>query len=491
MKFTIGKSDVTIDFPSTKDFDGVASAFLANEHVAAAIKEYAASFYFRAWERDGDVDQSTINKVIGIALDEGVEKAVDFMIENDFDLNPSSYFYACDGEKNTRKLISGFLDAFVADAGIEEGSDADIIFRETVLQSVIETVEERMSETDKSSPADFFKRRDFARISFIQGYLSRGYIEDIASSHSDNTCQTDTVIPNRNLMLQFKMFNVSPVEFVDYYKAKRGHDLANPTFGDGVSDYHRRQFLENAQAWRYACDVFNGVDVTESEIPDWLSEGTRAQDMADVVRSCRDIDRPSPVSIETMEYILDNATYGGVGTWYGRVSAKEIMQGQFEKGFIATGGHIGIHDFVNGSGYMTPLEEPVFIDLRDGKLVGDARFRDNPESSYGFVQSTLDTETHGTKLSDWVQYEDGRWRSTAHSDNGHYAEITLDQSGENGETDERKVYWLRVKNADNQEGTVEPHQFYGTFDQAKVVVLESLANVPVNNQTAAHSSPAP
>ncbi|MCS4089733.1 hypothetical protein [Rhizobium sp. BK176] len=488
MQFTIGKSDVTIDFRDNKDFEAVASAFLADATVAAAVKAHAASFYFRAWERDGDVDQSTIDKVIGIALDESVEKAVDFMIENDFDINPSQYFRACDGVKSTTSLIAGFLDAFVADAGIED-SHADVDFRETVLQHVIETVEEQMSETDTSSPADFFKRRDFARISFIQGYMSRGYLDDIASSHMDNTCQSDTVIADRALMLQFKLFNISPVEFVEYYKAKRGHDLTNPTFGDGVSDYRRRQFLENAQAWRFACDVFNGNDVSEAEIPDWLSESTRSQEMADVIRSCRDIDRPSAVSLESFEYILDNATYGGVGTWYGRVSAKEIMQGQFENSFIATGGQIGVHHFVNGSGFLTSVEEPVLIDLRDGKLVGDARFKDNPEKSYGFVQKYLDTETNGTKLSDWVQYKEGVWRSTAPLDSGHYAEIAFDQNGENGETDERKVYSLRVKNRENREGAVEPYQFYGTFDQAKSVVLEFLADVPATTKAEASNGP--
>lgn len=480
MQFTIGKSAVTIDFSDNKNFDAVARAFLADETVAAAVKEHAASFYFRAWDRDGDVDQSTIDKVIGIALDDGVEKAVDYMIENDFDINPSEYFRACSGEESTTRLISGFLDAFVADAGFEDDSDEDESFRATVIQHVSETVEEQMSETDKSSPADFFKRRDYARIAFIQGYGSRGYLDDIYSSHADTTCQSDTVKPDRNLMLQFKLLNISPVEFVEYYKTKRGHDLSNPTFGEGVSDYHRRQLVENAQAWRFACDVFNGSDVSEAEIPDWLSYGTRAQEMADVVRSCRDIDRPSAVSLDSLEDILDNATYGGVGTWYGRVSAKEIIEGQFEKGFIATGGQIGIHDFVNGSGYLTSVENPVLIDLRDGKLVGDTRFRNNPENTYGFVQRALDTEANGTKLSDWVQYKAGGWRSVASSENGLYAEISYVGVVDN----DRKVFSISLKNGDNQEGSIDPYEFCGSLDEAKTYAVDFLAHfVPESVQS--------
>ncbi|MBY3151066.1 hypothetical protein HFO56_01405 [Rhizobium laguerreae] len=482
MQFTIGASTVTIDFPD-KNFDAVARAFLADEHVKAAVKDHAASFHFRSWDRDGDVDQSTIDKIVGIALDESVERAVDYMIENDFDIDPSDYFHACEGVESTTKLISGFLAAFVADAAFEEGSAEEESFRETVLQHVIETVEEQMTETDRSTPSDFFKRGDEARIAFVQGYGSQGYLDDIHSEHVDVVCNSETLKPDRNLMLQFKLLNISPVAFVEYYKAERGQDLANPAFGDGVSEHHRRQLIENAQAWRFACDVFNGVDVSEAEIPDWLSYGDRAKKMADVVRSCRDLDRPSAVSLGSLEEILDNATYGGVGTWYGRVSAREIMQGQFDNGFVATGGVIGVYDFGNGSGHLLSLENPVLIDLRDGKLVGDARFSYNPERVYGFTRRALDTETLGTKLSDWVQYKAGIWRSATSSENGHYAEISFVQ---HGGSDERKLYSITVKNRENQESAIEPLQFYGKLDDAKATaVADFLANVAL---PAAHAS---
>ncbi|MCV9963673.1 hypothetical protein OIU34_17370 [Pararhizobium sp. BT-229] len=477
MQFTIGKSTVNMEFPDSKDNNAVASAFLANPDVAAAVKEHAASFYFQAWDRDGDLDQSTINTVIGIALDKGTDAAADYMIENDFDVNPSDYFRACDGEKSTTKLIENFLSTFASENGIEEDSEDWNAFCEAVLERVTEKVEEQLSDTDKSSPADFFKRGDQVRISFIQGYETRGYIEDIFSAHADNTCQTDTVKPDRNLMLQFKLLNISPVEFVEYYKEKRGHDLANPTFGEGVSDYHRRQFLENAQAWRFACDVYNGVDVSESEIPDWLDYGSRAQEMAEVIRSCRDLDRPSAVSLETLETILDNATYGGVGTWYGRVSAKEIMQGQFENSFVATGGQIGVHDFINGSGYLTDVENDVLIDLRDGKLIGDARFRNNPESVYGFTRRALDGDTKGATLTDWVRHKDGGWRSCEKSEDGLYAEISLvgDVNGE------RKNFSIVYKNGDNQ-SQGDTFDFSGTLDAAKAYTRQLLVYTSAADQ---------
>lgn len=470
MQFTIGKSTVTMEFPDSKDFSAVASAFLADPVVAAAVKEHAASFYFQAWDRDGDIDQRTIDKVIGIALDKGTDAAADYMVENDFDINPSEYFYACEGKKTTTALISGFIDAFAEENGLEEDSAEWESLRDTVLEWVVETVEEKMTETDKSTPADFFKRGDEARVSFIQGYEKRGDIEDIFSAHADNTCQSDTVKPDRNLMLQFKLFNISPVEFVEYYKEKRGHDLANPTFGEGVSDYHRRQFLENAQAWRFACAVYNGADVSEIEIPDWLDYGSRAKEMAEVIRSCRDLDRPSAVSLETLETILDNATYGGVGTWYGRVNAREIMQGQFDTSFVATGGQIGVHDFINGSGYLTDVEKDVLIDLRDGKLVSDERFRNNPESVYGFTRRALDGETKGTKLGDWVRFGEGLWRSTAPTQDGVYAEIKLDRTVDA----ERKLFAISTKDASNQE--LDRYEFSGTLEAAKAYGIDYLAN---------------
>lgn len=470
MQFTIGQSTVTMTFPDSKDFSAVANAFLANPLVAAAIKDHAASFNFRAWDRDGDVDQQTINKVIDIALDKGADAAADYMTENDFDINPSEYFHVCEGKKTTTALISSFVDAFAEENGLEDGADEYGRFREQLLQWVVETVEEHMTNEDKSTPADFFKRGDEARVSFIQGYETRGYIEDISSAHADNICQSDTVKPDRNLMLQFKLFNISPVEFVEYYKEKRGHDLVNPTFGEGVSDYHRGQFLENAQAWRFACAVYNGADVSDIEIPDWLDYGNRAQEMAEVIRSCRDLDRPSAVSLDTLETILDNATYGGVGTWYGRVSAKEIMQGQFDNSFVATGGQIGVHDFVNGSGYLTFVEKDVLIDLRDGKLVSDERFRDNPESVYGFTRRGLDCETKGVKLTDWVRFGEGQWRSTAPTQDGVYAEITLGRAVD----DDRKFFVISTKDASNQE--LDRYEFSGTIESVQAYGIDFLAS---------------
>lgn len=485
MQFTIGKSTVTMEFSNSKDYAAVASAFLADPTVAAALKDHAASFYFRSWDRDGDVDQQTIDKVVGIALDQGVPAAVDYMIENDFDINPSEYFRACEGRKTTTSFISGFINAFAEENGIEEDSAEWESFVETVLEWVVETIEEHMSEEDKSTPADFFKRGDEARVSFIQGYEKRGYIDDIFSAHADNTCQSDTVKPDRNLMLQFKLFNISPVEFVDYYKERRGYDLANPTFGDGVSDYHRRQFLENAQAWSFACAVYNGSDVSEIEIPDWLDYGTRAEEMAEVIRSCRDLDRPSAFSLETLETILDNATYGGVGTWYGRVNAKEIMQGQFENSFVATGGQIGVHDFINGSGYLTDVENDVLIDLRDGKLISDARFRNNPESVYGFTRRALDGETKGTKPSDWVRFGEGLWRSIAPTQDGVYAEIKLERTLD----DERQLFAISSKDASNQE--LDRYEFSGTIESAQAYGIEFLANHAPSDAPNGPSAPSP
>jgi hypothetical protein len=420
MQFTIGKSTVSFDIKEGQDYEEVAQALLSDETVKAELKEHAASFYFRAWDRDGGLDQSTVNTVIGKALDEGVDAAVNYMLENDFDQEALLYYHHSNGKESTSTFLNGFLTGYAAAADLDD--DEIEAFEEAVLDAVGEWVAEEMAEADKSQPHEIFASHDKVRVAFIQGYGTAGYMDDIHTSHADVTCQSDTVKPDRNLMLQFKLLNVSPVEFVEYYKAKTGYDLCNPEFGDEVSEYRRGQYTENAQAWRFACAVYRGEDVSELEIPDWLSHGNRSQDMADVIRSCRDLDRPSAVSLETMETILDNATYGGVATWYGRVSAKEIMQGQFENSFVARGGLIGVHDFINGSGYIDTAQNPVLIDMRDGKLVGDASYRYNPEEVYGFVQRSLDAETVGCQVGDWVRFSENSWRCAA-NDEGIHAEI--------------------------------------------------------------------
>jgi hypothetical protein len=476
MQFTIGKSTVSFDIKEGQDYAAIAQTLLSDETVKAALKEHAASFYFRSWDSDDRIEQATIDKVVAKALEEGVDAAIDYMIENHFDREPSLYYHNCDGKESTRKVLSSFLTEYASTAEMDDDDVEE--FEEAILEAAAEHVVEEMAEADKSQPHEIFSKNETARVAFVQGYGTVGYIDDIHTSHADTTCQSDTVMPDRNLMLQFKLMNVSPVEFVEYYKAKHGQDLREPEFGDGVSAYRRGQFIENAQAWRFACDVYEGRDVSANQIPDWLSYGNRSLEMADVIRGCRDLDRPSAVSLETLETILDNASYGGVATWYGRLNAREILQGCFENSFVAEGGQIGVHDFVNGSGYLGSVERPVLIDMRDGKLVGDDRFRYNPESVYGFVQRALDTDTVGVKVSDWVRFAENSWRCAANEE-GVYAEIV--RTGE---------FTFSVTTKDRVNGAaggLDGALVAGTLDDAKEEAASHLAdNAPVS-----HASPAP
>lgn len=486
MQFKIGSETVEIQFDDPKDFDAVATALIANGVVDKALSEHAASFYFRAWERDGDIDQKTLDKVLGIALDDGVEAAEQYMIENNFDVNPSDYYRHCEGREKTEKFLKAFFEAFEEANGIEEGYPDSEDFRNAVLEEVGPVVEDKMCDTDKSKPSDFFGSRDEVKVAFIQGYGTRGYLDDIYSSHASNTCQSDTVKPDRDLMLQFKLLNISPVEFVEWYKEKRGHDLSNPELGEGVSDYERAQYLENAQAWRFVCAVYKGEDVSEMEIPDWLEYGSRAAQTADVVRSCRDLDRPSAVSIETLEQILDNSSYGGVGTWYGRVSAREVMEGGFEKSFVATGGQIGIHDFINGSGYVSSVENDVLIDLRDGKLVQEDRFSYGPESVYGFTRKATDTDTKPTTPPSCVRYNEDQWRTVESGENGLH--IRIDRVG--GAAERGHVFHLSSVNAQNvQEGPMSDYELCGTLEEVKVFAADALKEFTAEHTATALPAP--
>lgn len=483
MQFKIGNTTVDIDFADPTNYEAVGKALAANTAVQAELSNIAAGMHFQAWDRDGDVEQSTIDKIIGIALEDGVEQAEQYMVENNFDTNPSDYYHYCGGRDATSRHLDAFFTEFEELNGIEDGDDESEEFREAVLEAVRPIVEEKLPETDKSVPADFFNRRDEAKIAFIQGYGTRGYLDDIGSSHADTLCQSDTVKPNMSLMLQFKLMNISPVEFVEYYKAKRGHDLANPEFGDGVTDYYRRQLLENAQAWRYACAVFNGEDVTDFEIPDWLEYGSRSQDMADVIRGCRDLDRPSAVSYETLEVIFDNAGYGGVATWCGRVNAKEVMQGAFAKSFVARGGQIGVHDFGGGAGHFESAENEVLIDLRDGKLVVGSRLADKV---YGFTRKATDTQTRSVALSECVRYRDESWRTVAAGENGLYVDMVMTGAAGDG----RHVFHVSSKNVANvTEGPLQDFEICCTLDEAKAFAVDALNDMTLEKTAEATNAP--
>lgn len=444
MKFTIGKSVVNIDFADNDGADDIARKFVSNADVAAALAQHASTFHFRAWDNEGSLDQSSIDKVAGIALEKGVDAAVDYMVENNYDVNPSDHYRNLNGDGSTTKFVSDFLASMSDARGWEEGSDEYDELADRVVEVAGEYVEQRFADTDNSQPSDVFAARDTTIATFVQGYGSKGLMPDIETRHVDSICHSSTVIPDRNLMLQFKLFNLSPVEFVEYFKNTRGEDLRKPEFGDDVSDYYRNQLRENAKGWKIVCAACSGDDLSELDIPEWLEPSDRDA-LAASARSCRDLDRAQVASTELAIELLDNATYGGVGFWTGSLNAREIMQGGFEKSFSATGGILGIHDFEGGGGHSVLAPEGVLIDLTEGRLFTETSYRNTPHRASDFTRNQLRCQTKSAEVSEWVRFKSDGWRSTAETSDGVYAEINRIA----GDDVTLAEYEVSYKNAEN------------------------------------------
>jgi hypothetical protein len=477
MQFDLSGQTIDIAFTDINDPELVADELLAHPGVQAEIDEMAGEFYFSAWQADRNLEDETINAVMQVLFKSGRDAAIEFM-EDNLASKPSDAFYYQGGREIVRAAFDDLFDNMLVETEVDEEALEEI--KDHVLRSVREAIEAKLEEKDGSTPEDFFSNHDKVRVSFIQGYGKYGYIDDIDTCSDSTIVSADTVKPNIPLMLQLKLFNVSPVEFVQYMKTEYDLDLINPAFDDSVSRYERQKMTEVAQGWRYVCAAFKGEDLTEVEQPPFIDGPTRLKQLADLARQTKDVSRPSSLSLKRIASVLNNATYGGVATWYGYLNAGQLLNGLADEPFYVQGGQIGVHNFVGGSGHIVDAEGPTLIDAKAGKLFTDKDWKANPDKVYGFVGSAMRAEVlHLDAQRDVVQFSSDIWRTFA-DDDGAYVEIVKDKASQ------FERYLLTSKDWENgQYGPFEDTEFVGNLKEATehASVALSLYQYAMKNQS--------
>lgn len=441
MNINIGGKDVEIEISHEDGMDGAADTFAGIAAVVEIARQTGGGSHFSEFDSDDDLDRSVASEIAAAYLNDREGGVQQLFFARDWGQKAEDYFrnagVAEDLKASLREAVAALAEGL---------SDVD---EDELLDAVIDRLEgaavEAMYLNDKSTPADAVPSHVVVEMPFIPDAHLLG-IDDMFTGHSGVCFSAATAVPNSNFIRALKFFNVSPLEFVEE-AARRGVDLTDPENGD------------NALRWKAVLDVGTGSTLNISKLP--LSGKYEIADWNETValaHTARDFDRQPSLTMDSLFTVLDNASYGGVPVYVARLPLKEILAGKFDKPFLATGGFIGIHDFLNGSGYIKKPDAPVLIDPSKGEFM--PRGRGTVDAVYGIVGSCYRAEIVPTEVPAYQRIKENVWLRTAAD--GRQAEITMSKADDGADE-----YWVTTLDVSGSEagprGTAE---VFLTLDEA-------------------------
>lgn len=167
---------------------------------------------------------------------------------------------------------------------------------------------------------------------------NRSVIEDQSLTFKGNSVFTDNLVMDDGVVSFFSMINVNPSDFADYLESKGKNS-------DVVDDYRSLKVVEYSE------------------------------------------DRKSLFSMEQIETIIDNSYTCAYPTAFAIVSLGELLDRDITKGFYINKPLVGLHDFVNGAGYIDKADTNFEIGSDDFNFTGGKAYRYAVDEVYGFTSS--------------------------------------------------------------------------------------------------------
>lgn len=454
MKIIIDEeNDVEIDIPEGVNIEKIAVILAETKTIQDIFEKVGKESHFEAFPYDDRINQETANRIATAYFDDPESGVHQLFLNENWDVNPHSYFRY----NNMKSDIAAELDDILNI--IKEALDDDYI-GDAIVEALVDQDElmdllyDAMSEADTSKVEDCFPRHAVADITFIPDNHVLG-IDDMYPSYRGYCFSAEDARPSSNLMRILRFFNVSPAEFVEECK-NRGWDPTNPEIPEDISDYRRKDIELDALTWKSILELGEGTTnfIRQLPLPSKYDIAEWNSTVEEVIGG-KDIDRPTVVDMDTLFTILDNASYGGVACFVARVPIKDILGGQLNGPIKVTGGQIGVHDFINGSGYVDTLRGELIIDPSKGKITTRSI-----DDVYGMVGSAYRTEITPVKLDGWVHVKEDKWIK---SENDKISEISHTIADDGVEE-----FWVLTKNGEGDlAGPRETSEVFLTLEYAK------------------------
>jgi hypothetical protein len=462
MKITLNtKPPVEIELHDEISTESLISTLAAHPAIQEMAKDVGKDAYFQRYEPyNGVYDRSVLLPIVNAYLEGGISAAEDYLEEN-WANSPETFYH-----ENVKSDLESKMRA-VAQlvAAHERFDDAENEITDGLTEALEEVCIDAMADADKSEITSLFGSHDKFEMSFGIDLDKLG-VDDLHMYYSrKNWFSVDTLDPNANFMRMFKLMNISPSAFIEYIIEAQGYDPRNTDLPEGIAadSWEGRAILEQANRWQAFSDVaYDGIvsHETRAKFEDPKGFARYCDELEVEGRTVHDLDRPAAMSMEQLCVVIENAGGGGVPVYTARYTMKDILSGKLDKPFIAKDGLIGIHDFINGSGYMEDNNVEVLINPALGG------FRTNSINSvYEFVETSFDNKIKPVDNADWVHFDIDCWR-TEPGLNGAYAEIWAEK------TDNGTNYWLSTYDKNrNAAGLYAESEAFESLDEAKKVGL--------------------
>lgn len=435
---------------------------------APLVKELARKTDFSAWEHQQDMDDKFAEELAEKYLENGEGAVHDYLFEQECDETAEEYLESNPsyGKEEIKKDILDFVKPIT---GAFANLDEDILV-EDLYDDLEEKIFEAMYDRDDSDYKDIIPSHQTVDLTFIPDNNIYAF-DDMYANHYDVVFSAETVIPDSKFIRILKFFNIAPSEFINEMKV-RGIDLVHPYIPEETTDYRRSQIEEAALLWRAVLDVendniFNGNIGklplrNKYEIAEW--NRTVA-----LIRTVKDYDRPASLSMDELITTLDNASYGGVPMHYIRVPLKDVLSGKLDQPFITTnGGMTGVHDFINGSGYVNSPSGPILIDPSKGELRAKMPGY-GIDSTYGIVGSYYKADIEPYTVSEYQRVKPNKWVHSIENDDGVRLVMVSCSAADGNDT----AYMVRTFDEDHEPaGPLKDGDIYGSLEEAKSVGLE-------------------
>jgi hypothetical protein len=326
--------------------------------------------------------------------------------------------------KSLSKYSSLLIDQYAADFIGEVAMGCIKAFHEDEDQhysSPQELITMKLLSSDSESMLDEINEDAFK--SFL-------YCHDINDEAIDNTCsEVNEFIRKHNL----KDNEISSEDLI--------YELKNQLFKSTLSDCERQ--LHNIKtsiaytppfndSYKYPCDShveFNGVtssvdtiipDITLTKLLDMLRINARdyvshvhntmgydlqqEDEWIEYLESTSDQNHKTEdavISMDDLTEIIENCCYSGNPIYFFNTSISDLIkiaEGSFSA--IITGGEVGIHNFINGSGHIVTAKGPVVLEGVSSSCLFSAEsgrysacmtaYKDHGIEIYGMIKSALD-----------------------------------------------------------------------------------------------------
>jgi hypothetical protein len=215
------------------------------------------------------------------------------------------------------------------------------IDEDTVVAELTAALAACLREQDPSSPLDLVSGERVV-VCCVPGHGAAGTVSATLSSHVGEQSSVATLVPDECVARLLHAANVSTAEFLEAARERTGTDPSDPPHPDAYPE--------------------------GSSDPAFLSDRARAASWADLAVE-HDPSRPSLLSAGEIVDGVEGAPYGFNAMVSFSADAAALVSRDWDSTMEVTGGLLGLHDLVNGSGDPRRFESPAFLDSAPSDFV--------------------------------------------------------------------------------------------------------------------------